>query len=90
MQSKLLIAAFVLFLAGCATDTPPGINTVIQKVEVPIAVPCKAEVPVKPDFNFDKLAPEQDIFDKSKAALADRKLHIGYETELLAALKSCM
>jgi PBP1b-binding outer membrane lipoprotein LpoB len=90
MQSKLLIAAFVLFLAGCATDTPPGINTVIQKVEVPIAVPCKAEVPVKPAFNFDKLAPEQDIFDKSKAALADRKLHIGYETELLAALKSCM
>jgi hypothetical protein len=90
MENKLLILALVSLLTGCATNTPPGINTVIQQVEVPIAVPCKAEVPVKPDFNFDKLTPEEDIFEKSKAALADRKLHMGYETELLAALKSCM
>ena len=90
MQNKLLIAVVGLFLAGCATDTPPGINTVIQRVEVPIAVPCKAEVPTKPDFNFDKLTPEQNVFDKTKAALADRKLHLGYETELLAALNSCI
>lgn len=88
MQNKLLILAIVL-LAGCATTTPPGINTVIQTVEIPVAVPCKAEVPVKPEFNFDKSTPEQDIFDKTKASLADRKLHLGYETELLAALKSC-
>lgn len=84
----MLVAA--LLLVGCATDTPPGINTVIQKVEIPIAVPCKAEVPPKPDFNFDKLSIDQDIFEKSKAALADRKLHIGYEIELLAALNSCI
>lgn len=90
MQNKLIALIATLFIAGCATDTPPGINTVIQKVEIPIAVPCKAEVPVKPDFNFDKLTVDQDIFDKSKAALADRKLHIGYETELLAALNSCI
>lgn len=90
MQNKLLILVSFLAIAGCATDTPPGINTVIQRVEVPIAVPCKAEIPVKPTFNFDKLTVEQDIFDKSKAALADRKLHLGYETELLAALNSCI
>ncbi len=90
MQNKLLIIVSALFIAGCATNTPPGINTVIQRVEVPIAVPCKAEVPPKPNFNFDKLTPDQDVFDKTKAALADRKLHIGYETELLAALNSCI
>ena len=90
MQNKLLTLIAILALAGCATDTPPGINTVIQKVEVPIAVPCKAEIPVKPDFNFDRLTIEQDIFDKTKAVLADRKLHLGYELELLTALKSCL
>ena len=89
MQNKLLVLAVAL-LADCATDTPPGINTVIQKVEVPIAVPCKVELPVKPTLNFDKLTTEQDIFDKTKAALADRKLQLGYETELLAALNSCI
>jgi len=90
MQNKLLILTSILFLAGCETTKPPGINTVIQRVEIPIAVPCKAVIPVRPAFNFDKLTVEQDVFDKSKAVLADRKLHIGYETELLAALNSCI
>lgn len=89
MQNNLLIIGLVVLLSGCAT-TEPVINTVIQKVEIPIAVPCKAEVPVKPDFNFDKLTLDQDVFEKTRALLADRKLHLGYETELLAALNSCI
>ena len=88
MQNNLLICAIIL-LSGCAT-TEPVSNTVIQRVEVPIAVPCKAVVPLKPDFNFDKLTIDQDVFDKTKAVLADRKLHLGYEGELLAALTSCI
>ncbi len=88
MQNKLVLLT-ALFLGGCATDGAL-INTVVQKVEVPIEVPCKATVPVKPDFNFDKLKVEDDIFNKSKAALADRELHLGYETELLGALNSCI
>ena len=89
MGNKLFLGLVVLALAGCGTDGPL-IKPVIQKVEVPVAVPCKAEVPTPPDFNFDKLKPEQDIFDKSKAALADRRLHQAYEAELLAALNSCI
>lgn len=88
MRNNILICAIIL-LSGCAT-TEPAINTVIQTVEVPVAVPCKAIVPTKPDFNFDKLTIEQDVFDKTKALLADRKLHLGYEGELLAALNSCI
>ncbi len=88
MQNNILLCAIIL-LSGCAT-TEPVINTVIQTVEVPVAVPCKAVVPVKPDFNFDKLNVDQDVFDKTKALLADRKLHLGYEGELLAALTSCI
>jgi hypothetical protein len=79
----------ILLLAGCATTTP-GINTVIQKVEIPIAVPCKVEIPTKPVFNFGTLTIEHDIFDKTKSALADIRLHIAYEIELLAALNSCV
>jgi len=89
MENKLLLSALAIFLSGCAT-TDPVINTVIQKVEVPIEVPCKAIVPTKPDFNFDKVTLDQDVFEKTKALLADRKLHQGYEIELLAALNSCI
>ena len=89
MQNKLLSLAFIAILAGCAT-TDPVIKTVIQKEEVPVAVPCKVAIPTKPDFNFDKLTEDKDIFDKTKALLADRKLHQGYEAELLAALNSCI
>ena len=88
MQNNILIFAIIL-LSGCAT-TEPVINTVIQKVEIPIAMPCKVEIPVKPDFNFDKLKIDQAVFEKTKALLADRKLHMGYEGELLTALNSCV
>jgi hypothetical protein len=88
MQNSILIIS-VLFLAGCATTKEPAINTVIQRVEVPISVPCKATIPVKPEFNFDKLTTEQDVFEKTKALLADRKLHLGYEGELLTSLIAC-
>lgn len=88
MQNNILIIS-VLFLAGCATTQEPAINTVIQKVEIPISVPCKATIPTKPDFNFDKITSDKDIFDKTKALLADRKLHLGYEGELLTSLTAC-
>lgn len=89
MENNLIIIFATLALTGCGT-TKPVINTVIQKVEIPIAVPCKATVPAKPDFNFDKLVVEKDLFDKSKAALADRQLHLAYEAELLVQLNGCI
>jgi hypothetical protein len=89
MQNKLLIVSLAIVLSACA-HTEPVINTVIQRVEIPIEVPCKAKVPEVPDFNFGKLKPEDDIHAKVKSILADRELHLGYETELLAALNSCI
>ncbi len=88
MQNKLIILASVLILSACAT-TEPVVKVVTQKVEVPVAVPCKTEIPLSPTFNFSNLTIDKDLFEKSKAVLADRHLHIGYESELLAALKSC-
>lgn len=87
MANNLFLAAAVLALGGCACK--PTIKTEIQIVEVPISVPCSVAFPERPDFNFDKLTEDSDIFDKTKALLADMKLHLGYEIELEAALRAC-
>jgi uncharacterized lipoprotein YajG len=86
---KYFILLSCILLTACGT-TKPIISVQPQEVFVPVAVACKAVVPSKPDFNFDKATVDQNIFDKIKALLADRKLHLGYETELLAALTSCI
>ena len=79
----------ILLLSACATSEP-GIKVVVQKVEIPIAVPCKVSRPELPKYNFDSLTIDDDIFIKSKALLADRLLHLGYENELAVALNSCI
>lgn len=89
VKSNFIILSMAL-LMGCATTEPPGIQTVVQRVEIPIAVPCKVEIPVPPVYNFDKLTTDNDIYVKSQALLADRLLSIGYETELSVALNSCV
>jgi len=88
MSSKHLIILALFALAGCAT-TEPTIKIVTQRVEVPIATPCNATVPDVPDFNFEKLSTDSDIYLKTQTLLADRNLHKGYEGQLLSALKSC-
>ena len=85
LRSSLLI----LLLAGCA-HTEPTIKVEIREVLVPVAIPCKSEVPATPNFKFNTIKPEDNMFDKSKTVLADRKLHLAYEEELLTALKSCL
>lgn len=84
----LLTTAVTFALVACGT-TQPVVKIVTQQVEVPIAVACKTETPVEPVFNFASITETNDIYDKTRALLADRALHLGYETELLAALKSC-
>lgn len=86
MKNKLILASLIL-LTGCATQEQVRYETV--RVEVPIPVVCKTPDPEKPQYNFDKLKPEDTIHDKVKALLADRLLKEAYEKELEAALKSC-
>ena len=78
----------IILLTGCAT-TPPAMQLVTQRVEVPISVPCATATPLAPDYCFKKLTTADDIFNKTKCLLSDRQLSIGYETELTAALQSC-
>lgn len=77
-----------MLLAGCAGTGPLHVETV--EVDIPIAVPCKQEPPTPPDYCFVKLATESDIFIQVQCLLSDRKLSLGYETELLAGLNACI
>jgi len=88
VRNKIILLS-VLLLAACQTQQP-GIKTVIQKVEIPVAVACKEPIPLTPAFNFDKLVPSTDIYGQVQALAADRLLHQGYEEELLAALTACV
>ena len=92
LKNNLLVLSVIL-LSGCCIFQPkpqPGIEVQTQRVEIPVAVPCKAVVPPVPVDNFDKLMTSNDIFVKNQALLADRLNHLGYEKELVAALNSCI
>lgn len=88
-RQTIFIFILILLMAGCATHDPV-INTVIQEVKIPIAIPCSAIIPPSPKFNFDSIVITDNIYDKVKALLADRKIAKGYEIELSAALNSCV
>lgn len=59
------------------------------EVRVPVAVPCKAPVPVAPAFAVDALPIGSGIWEQLKALRAERWQRKGYETELEAAVKAC-
>lgn len=95
MGNKLFILSLILFLSACAhnetkcQECVPSVIYKTQTVNVPYPVYCKTPDPEKPEFNFPKIDPEMDIYEKTKILLADIKLHLAYETELLAVLKTC-
>jgi len=79
---KVLVAMVAcIALAGCAS--------VPQRYEVPVQVPCRVQVPDKPVFATESLAPNADIFDQVKALLAERRQRIAHEAKLEAAAKAC-
>ena len=88
-MKHILLILFITVLAGCTT-LPPVVDVKTQTVEIPVAVVCNAVIPPAPLYNFDKATKSTDVFDKVKDLLADRKLSLGYQAELLSALSSCV
>lgn len=74
-------------IVGCATTLPPGQPV---EVRVPVAVPCKAPVPVRPAFAVDALPIGSGVWDQMAALRAERFQRKGYEAELEAAVQSCL
>ena len=91
MKSKIVnysrLVVLALPLAGCGTTPAPA----IQRVDVPVPISCvKAEdVPKRPDFAVEKLAPTASAGEKVLALASDWPLGRKYEGQLEAVIAGC-
>lgn len=76
-----------VLLAGCAATSAPA----TQRVDVPVPVSCvKAEdVPRRPDYAVEKLAPTATDGEKILALASDWPRGRRYEGELEAVIAGC-
>jgi hypothetical protein len=83
---RVLLIGVMVMLAGCA-GREPEVRTV--RVEVPVLVPCRAPEVSVPAFAAAGLKKADSLEVKVRALLAERRQRIGYERELLAAMRAC-
>ncbi|ORE32534.1 hypothetical protein [Pseudomonas aeruginosa] len=81
------VLGLVFALAGCAGQVEPEPRTV--RVDVPIAVPCRAPAVEVPAWAAAGLRKGDDLQTKVRALLSERLQRIGYEAQLLAANQAC-
>ncbi|HBO3842392.1 TPA: hypothetical protein L4T01_000483 [Pseudomonas aeruginosa] len=81
------VLGLVFALAGCAGQVEPEPRTV--RVDVPIAVPCRAPAVEVPAWAAAGLRKGDDLQTKVRALLAERRQRIGYEAQLLVANRAC-
>lgn len=87
VQAALMLVMVMVALAGCAGQVEPEPRTV--RVEVPVAVPCRAPAVEVPAWAAAGLKKSDDLQTKVRALLAERLQRIGYEAQLLAANQAC-
>ncbi|MCO7557607.1 hypothetical protein [Metapseudomonas otitidis] len=82
-----IVVGVVFALVGCAgrQDAEPR----ILRVEVPVAVPCRVEEVAVPPWAASTLRTGDSLEVKVRALLAERRQRIGYERELVAAIRGC-
>lgn len=83
---KWLILGFFVVLAGCA-NREPDVRTV--RVEVPVLAPCKTLEVTMPAWAAIGLKKADTLEVKVRALLAERRQRMGYERELVAAVRAC-
>ncbi|MFU5620068.1 hypothetical protein [Pseudomonas aeruginosa] len=81
------VLGLVFALVGCAGRQETEPRTV--RVEVPVAVPCRAPAVEVPAWAAAGLRKGDDLQTKVRALLAERRQRIGYEAQLLAANRAC-
>jgi len=81
--------ALAVLLSGCASTRRPEPQLRIQRVEVPIPVPCVREMPQRPASPVEALTPDAALGDMIKALLAERRLRESYVGEIEAILQAC-
>lgn len=86
MTLKAILTGSILLLAGCATrEAPPR----VERVEVPVSVPCKVTMPERPTLPTDVMSLDAGIWEQMVALRAERKELRGYVLRLEAAVSGC-
>ncbi|ELK4757848.1 TPA: hypothetical protein ACHSDM_000005 [Pseudomonas aeruginosa] len=83
---KWLLVVMVA-LAGCAAQVNPEPR--IVRVEVPVAVPCRAPAVEVPPWATASLQKGDSLQTKVRALLAELEQRKGYEAQLLAGIEAC-
>ena len=82
----LIIGLIVVFLTGCGTMR----DLVVEKVNIPVIVPCHIVPPEKPMLPLQQMEKtEPDIFVVMQKALSEIEFRAAYEVKLEAAIESC-
>ncbi|ENK3825521.1 hypothetical protein AB3I90_006409 [Pseudomonas aeruginosa] len=84
---RVVLMLVMIALAGCAGRQEAEPRTV--RVEVPVAVLCRAPAVEVPAWAAAGLKKSDDLQTKVRALLAERRQRIGYEAQLLAANGAC-
>ena len=79
--------AAALIQIGCATAPEPKID--VRTVNVAVPVPCREPVPERPAWPMDGLRPGTSLNQFVSAALAERLVRDGWESQLETALRAC-
>lgn len=77
--------ATYLVLAGCASGPPP----LPVEIRVPVATPCIAEPPARPELLTDGALAALDDYRLVLELARDRRLRQGYIAELEAVVAGC-
>lgn len=81
------LVVVMVALAGCAGQVDPEPRTV--RVEVPVAVLCRAPAVEAPSWATASLKKGDSLQTKVRALLAELEQRKGYEVQLLAAVQAC-
>ncbi|WP_144958505.1 hypothetical protein [Pseudomonas oryzihabitans] len=86
---RWIIVGMLVALAGCGAQPVAEPEPRVVRVEVPVQVPCRVKAPTVPAWAAEGLRKEDSLEVKVRALLAERRQRIGYERELVAAVRSC-
>lgn len=85
VKDCLTTAALAALLAGCAAQSAPR----VQRVHVPMPVPCRESEPPRPAMPTEALDADVTLDAFAAAAIAEIERREGYEGQLRAALAAC-
>jgi hypothetical protein len=78
------LLAILVIISGCAEQP-------LQRVEIPVEVPCQVALPAEPKWPLsDPALKAKSQQEKAAAVFEELELRIAYESKLQAVVKRCI